>query len=134
VKYEIARAIIDGRGLVAVHINNIRHHQTLAAHPVGLNPLAFMAVGKVQENLFLPPRYYLFEKMAVPAIGGGYKWSWERYADHTDPVDLPSWLAEPAPGYVTPLSSPLWEHDYVLQGGHKNIGGWIDAAAARAGR
>src|SRR5699024_9299286 len=28
VKYEIARAIIDGRGLLAVHLNSIKHHQT----------------------------------------------------------------------------------------------------------
>jgi hypothetical protein len=29
VKYEIARAVIDGRGLLAVHLNSIRHHHTL---------------------------------------------------------------------------------------------------------
>ena len=35
VKYEVARAIIDGRGLLAVHINNINHHQTRTPHPRG---------------------------------------------------------------------------------------------------
>jgi hypothetical protein len=32
VRYEIARAIIDGRGLLAVHLNNIRHLLTKVAH------------------------------------------------------------------------------------------------------
>jgi hypothetical protein len=49
-------------------------------------------------------------------------------------VDKPKWLADPAPGYVTPLSQNAAEYDYVAQSGHKNIGAWIDAAAIRAGR
>jgi MTH538 TIR-like domain (DUF1863) len=50
VRYEAARAVIDGRGLLAVHINGIRHHQTKMPNVFGLNPLEFMAVGKVQNN------------------------------------------------------------------------------------
>jgi MTH538 TIR-like domain (DUF1863) len=53
VRYEIAREIVNGRGLLGVHLNSIRHHQTLTAHTRGYDPLAAMAVGKVQPALEL---------------------------------------------------------------------------------
>ena len=56
------------------------------------------------------------------------------YADYTDPVKLPPWLADSAPGYVTPPANKAVEYDYVGGNGHKNIGAWIDLAALRAGR
>jgi hypothetical protein len=134
VRYEIARAIIDERGLLTVHLNGIKHHQGLAPDALGQNPLAYLAVGKVQENLLQPARYYLFEKTAVPDPGGGYQWAWIRYSDYTDPVRLPCWVADPAPGYVTQLSSNADVYDYIAGGGHKNMGAWIDRAAQRPGR
>jgi hypothetical protein len=78
VRYEIARAIIDGRALLGVHLNSIRHHQTKTPHTRGLNPLDFMAVGKVQTGVLSAPSYYLFEKQAVPNGVGGYNWIWKR--------------------------------------------------------
>jgi hypothetical protein len=134
VKYEIARAIIDERGLLAVHLNSIRHHQTRAPHARGVNPLDGMAVGKVQEGALSTPRYYLFERIAVPAPRGGYRFAWDRYRDYTNPVKKPPWLDDCAPGYVTPLSKNADEYDYIAGNGHKNIGIWIDRAAQRAGR
>jgi hypothetical protein len=127
VKYEIARAIIDGRGLLGVHLNNIKPVQQL-----GLNPLALMAVGKVQETILGSARYYLFEcKWAW--TGSGREWQWHRYADYTDPVTLPRWLSDPGPTYVTPLSNSAAIYDY-MNGGHRDIGSWIDRAAQQAGR
>src|ERR1700719_1196737 len=38
VRYEIARAIIDERGLLAVHLNSIKHHKELTTHSLGYNP------------------------------------------------------------------------------------------------
>jgi hypothetical protein len=134
VRYEIARAIIDGRGLLGVHLNSIRHHQTKTPHTRGLNPLDFMAVGKVQESIWEPARYYLFEKQAVPNGLGGYRWVWNRYTDYTTSVTLPSWLADPVAGYVTPLSQNASVHDYIADNGHQNIGSWIDRVAQSAGR
>ncbi|MDE1925061.1 MAG: TIR domain-containing protein [Patescibacteria group bacterium] len=134
VKYEIARGVIDGRGLLALHINNIRHHQTLGVHPLGINPFDGLGVGKVQESVFNTPRYYLFERTAVRNTAGGFDWSWPRYKDYTDPVKLPTWLSDPAPGYVTPLSTNVDVYDYTTQEGHKNLGAWIDRAAQRSGR
>jgi hypothetical protein len=133
VKYEIARAIIDERGLLAVHLNSIRHHKTLTPHTRGSNPLEFMAVGKVQDGALSPARHYLFERIASPGPNG-YQWMWHRYQDYTDPVRLPKWLAEPAPTYVTPLSNNADSYDYIADNGHQNIGAWIDRAAQRADR
>ena len=134
VKYEIARAIIDGRGLLGVHLNSIRHHHTKTPHTLGYNPLDFMAVGKVQPGLLSTPRYFLYEKQALPNSSGGYRWAWNRYVDYTSSVSLPSWLADPVAGYVTPLSQNATVYNYIADDGHKNIGSWIDSAAQGAGR
>jgi hypothetical protein len=133
VRYEIARAIIDGRGLLGVHLNSIRHHHTKTPHTRGYNPLEFLAVGKVQAAVLSTPRYYLFEKHAVPDGRGGYKFAWLRYEDYTDPVKLPPWIADPMPDYVTPLSLHAAVYDYIADSGHQNIGSWIDRAAQSAG-
>jgi antiphage defense system Thoeris ThsB-like protein len=133
VRYEIARAVIDGRGLLTVHINGLNHHQTLRPDVRGENPLGYLAVGKVQPNARYPKKYYLFERQAEFS-NGQYRWVWNRYADYTDPIDRPAWLADCQPGYVTPLSTNAAEYDYVAQIGHKNIGSWIDAAARQAAR
>jgi hypothetical protein len=134
VKYEIARAIIDGRGLLGVHLNSIRHHQTLTPHTRGHNPFEFMAVGKVQQGILSTPKYYLYEKVAMPNGIAGYKFEWVPYGDYTISVPLPQWLADPQPGYVTPLSHNTIVYDYIADNGYQNIGRWIDNAAQRAGR
>jgi hypothetical protein len=134
VRYEIARAIIDGRGLLTVHLNSIRHHATQTLHTRGHNPLSFMAIGKVQDNALRPARYFLFEKRLVWDGVGGWKLGWCRYDDYKIAVELPAWVRDPQPGYVTPLSDCAPERDYIAHDGHKNIGGWIDLAAQRAGR
>jgi Thoeris protein ThsB, TIR-like domain len=113
VRYEIARAIIDRKGLLAVHLNNINHHDGLGTHPLGRNPLGFMAIGKVQRTPSQPVRYFLFEKLALPNGVGGYEWGWVRYDDHTDAVDLPRWVTDPAVGKVTPLSDNADEYDFM---------------------
>lgn len=126
VRYEIARAVIDNRGLLTVHLNGLRHHQTRMPELNGENPLHFMGVGKLPvANYLAPPRYALFENHS-----GG----WYRYQDHYAEVDLPRYLPDPAPGYVTPLSSGAAEYDYATQNGSTNIGAWIDAAAQAVGR
>jgi hypothetical protein len=96
--------------------------------------LALLPVGKVQENLLAPIRYYLFGKKPVQTITGTTDWQWARYADHTDPVKLPPWLADCAPGYVTPPANNVGEYDYVGGNVRKNISAWIDLATQRAAR
>lgn len=126
VRYEIARSIIDNRGLLAVHINGLVHHQRRQTDPLGLNPLNYMGVGKVQTNALAIPQYYLCEKDADGA------WIW--YQDYTSPIKLPAWLPDPAAGYATALSEGAVTYDYVAQQGHSSIGVWIDRAAQAAGR
>ncbi|MET4215740.1 hypothetical protein ACVWWG_006962 [Bradyrhizobium sp. LB7.2] len=134
VKYEIARAVIDGRGLLTIHINNINHHKTKEPHPCGLNPLAHMGVAKLQPNMRVPPRYYLFEMKIVPDSHGALVKRWSRYGDYTLPIRKPAWLDDPDVDYVMPLATNAAEYDYKLDYGHRNVGSWIDAAATQAGR
>jgi hypothetical protein len=125
VRYEIARAVIDGRGLLAVHLNNLRHHITKLPDICGANPLGCIGVGKVQSTPWETPQYYLFEWN-----GQG----WIRYQDYTLALKLPAYLADHAPGYLMPLSSGTAAYDYVTDIGHKNIGAWIDKASQAVGR
>jgi hypothetical protein len=134
VKYEIARAVIDGRGLLTVHINSINHHQTKGSHPLGLNPLAHMGVAKLQPNKRFPPQYYLYEMKLVPDSDGGLVEQWSRYGDYTLSVKTPAWLDDPPVDHVVPLAANAAEYDYELDHGHRNIGSWIDRAAKQAGR
>lgn len=125
VRYEIARAIIDGRGLLGVHINGLNHHERRAPDAFGPNPLDNMAIGRVQEGLLSTPKYYLYE------------WSlgaWQRYADYQSAVPIPRWLPETMIGDRLQLSQITQTYDYCRHDGHKNIGAWVDAAATKAGR
>lgn len=134
VRYEIARAIIDGRGLLTVHLNGINHHQTKSPNPRGRNPLAHMGIAKLQPNKRLPPQYYLCEMNLVPDGYGGAIEEWSRYSDYTLPVKKPAWLTDPSVDEVMPLSVDAAEYDYEQDHGHRNIGSWIDLAAKQAGR
>lgn len=134
VRYEIARAIIDGRGLVTVHLNNINHHLTKRPHPLGRNPLAHMGVAKLQPNNRLPAQYYIYEMSLVPDGYGGLVRQWTRYGDYTAPISKPTWLADPPVDHIMPLSVNAAEYDYELDYGHRNIGSWIDEAAKQLGR
>jgi MTH538 TIR-like domain (DUF1863) len=131
VKYEIARAVVDNRGLLAVHINGLRHHQRLAPDSYGPNPLDYMAVGQDQSG-----KFFLFEKSArlLSFSPKQYTWEWRRYADYTQSVSLPAYLKKPLPGYVTPLSANTLLRCFARDGGAKSIGAWIDAAAQMVGR
>ena len=134
VRYEIARAIVDGRGLLTVHVNGINHHQTKGPHPRGRNPLAHMGIAKLQPNKRLPAQYYLYEMTPVPDGYGGEIGQWDRYPDYTLSVKKPDWLTDPAVDHVVPLSTAAAEYDYEQDNGNRNIGSWIDRAAKQAGR
>ncbi len=134
VRYEIARAVIDGRGLLTVHLNGINHHVTRTPHAKGCNPLDFMGVAKLQDNALAPVRYVLYEKRRFVGSGGISQLGWFRYDDYTQAVSLPKWLNDPPVNHVMPLSANAAEYDYVADNGSRNIGSWIDAAAKQAGR
>jgi hypothetical protein len=131
VAYEIARSVIDARGLLAVHLNNINHHQTKAPHPLGYNPLQKLGIYKSANGNF-----YLYElqNVVVNLLPHQTEWQWRPYADYTQSVPLPKYLTAPDVGYVMPLSRGTLEYDFALADGHRNLGAWIDHAAKAAGR
>jgi hypothetical protein len=130
VKYEIARAIIDGRGLLAVHINGLNHHQRKIPDNRGLNPLYLMGVCRRASG-----NYYFYENELVQNLRTQqYEWQWKPYTDYTFTVKLPPYLTAPSVDYIVRLSAGTKEYDFVVGEGHKNIGRWIDAAAMSVGR
>lgn len=130
VRHEIARSVIDGKGLLAVHLNSIRHHQSKTSHLHGPNPLDFIAVGKDYHGQF-----HLYEKRSEwQSAQGQYAWVWRKYADYQNAVDLPWYLSEPNYGYVTPLSRGVSTYCYMNNRGYAQIGRWIDTAALAVGR
>jgi hypothetical protein len=83
VRYEIARSVIDGKGLLSVHINSIKHHQPpYLPHGRGDNPIRYLGIARKKNGNF-----YLCERKQIE---GAYQWAW--YEDHTDPVDVPAYM------------------------------------------
>jgi hypothetical protein len=130
VKYEIARAVIDERGLLAVQLNGINHHIRKTPDRIGLNPLHMMGVYHDHNG-----RFYLYEKHVVVtrAANAEVGFEWRPYEDFTDPVPLPKYIPIIPVAHVMPLSINTREYDAA---GHDSFtnGGGIDAAAMVAGR
>jgi antiphage defense system Thoeris ThsB-like protein len=132
VRYEIARSVIEKKGLLAVHINGLRHYHRLAPDANGENPLDYMSVGCPKHGT-----YYLYERVSRPVLQYGQtvlQWRWEKYGKFTLPVSVPKYMNAPAEGKVVPLSAVTATYDYVGERGHEHIGRWIDTAALCAGR
>jgi len=131
VRYEIARAVIDGRGLLVVHINGLNHHVRRAPDPLGYNPLDMLGVYKNESGNF-----YLYERrwVTLNALTQQGEWQWLPYQDYTQAVAFPTYLQQPDAGLIRILSTGTSVYDYTIQDGHKNIGAWIDAAAKQVGR
>ena len=123
VRFEIARGVIENRGLLTVYINSLAHHQERKVHPHGPNPLDYLGIYRSQE---ISPKYYIYEKSS--------RGNWQAYSDYTLAVDIPIYLTAPASGNVTPLSQGIKTYDFVSEVGHANIGSWIDSAAQAVGR
>jgi MTH538 TIR-like domain (DUF1863) len=120
VRYEIARAIIDGKGLVGAHINGLRHHRDRVPHPRGYDPFEYMGIGLMQDG-----SYRIYEY--VPT-------GWRQYQDYLAAVSLPNYLPTPLVGYIMPLARGVICYDYASQNGSINIPLWLDQAAGRMGR
>jgi hypothetical protein len=124
VKYEIARSVIDGKGLVGVHINSINHHQRRAVDQLGFNPIQLMGIAPKNNSGF-----YLCEWAFV-----ANEWKWIWYSDYTQAITVPKYMKSPQLGQPLSLASFTREYDFARQNGATNIGGWIDMAAQDAGR
>ncbi|MFZ3350795.1 MAG: TIR domain-containing protein [Xanthobacteraceae bacterium] len=131
VKYEIARAVLDKKGLLAVDINGLPHVQTRKSEPLGINPLAIMGVYAGSNG-----KVYLAENKWVPSVSNPaqYEWRWSRYDDFTDPVSCPQYLTLKSNSHVTALSEGTWRYDYLSENGMQKLGMWLDTAARQVSR
>ncbi|MEY9182368.1 TIR domain-containing protein [Bradyrhizobium sp. USDA 313] len=119
VRYEIARSLLKGNGLLTVYIHGVKDSKgNLAAK--GYDPLAQMGVYKASSGIFL-----------AEWKGG----KWVKYEDYG--LSIPEalfWFPAPKTDSVVQLSSHCMSYDFSEQDGRKNIGGWIETAAGLAGR
>jgi hypothetical protein len=130
VKYEIARAVVEERGLLAILIDGIEPANG-APDRVGLNPLHVMGLYHHESgHYYLVERHEVVKDVATGTLG----FSWRLYADHPDPVVPPRYVGDIEPGQAAPLSLFTTEHDFLADDGATHIAAWIEAAAAQAGR
>jgi len=120
VRYEIARSIIKGNGLLTVHIHGVKNSEGQMAVK-GPDPLNYMGVYKVDSGIYLAE---------LNSSG-----TWVKYDDYQ--LSIPAstlWFTAPTNDTVVPLGKHCLAYDYAGQKGSSNIGGWIETAAAMAGR
>jgi len=119
VRYEIARSVLKGNGLLTVYIHGLKNQDGLTA-PKGPDPLEQMGLYKTNNGIFLA------------------EWKadkWVNYDDYT--LAIPKgelWFDAPTSDNIVQLSTHCRRYDFAAQDGRKNIGGWIETAAAMAGR
>ncbi|RFB86406.1 hypothetical protein B5K08_24200 [Rhizobium leguminosarum bv. trifolii] len=119
VRYEIARSIIKGNGLLTVHIHGVKDRNGYTSTK-GYDPLAQMGVYRSSGSIYL-----------AEWKGG----KWVSYSDYTRAIpESDLWFAAPKTDSVVQISNHCMAYDYVQQRGHQNIGGWIETAAGLAGR
>ena len=119
VRYEIARSLVCGNGLFAVHIHNVKDANVGIALP-GPNPLHFMGLelrpdGRGNICELIGDQWYLFD--------------W-----HKVPVRWPRWLRKPNVGHLCPLSNGTRAYDYHFEDGYNGLAEWAQLAARDAGR
>ncbi len=131
-KYEIARSVVDKKGLLAVHLNTINNIDQTGPDRLGLSPLPIMGIWRAPNgNHYLVERHMVLVNPATSELG----FEWRSYEDFTDPVpSRPRYIPEMALGTVVPLARYTTEYDMVQHGGYQNIWSWIEAAAVSAGR
>jgi hypothetical protein len=130
VKYEIARAVIEERGLLAIHVDDIEPNRAAPERP-GLNPLHVMGVYQHENgHYYLVERHEVVKDVSTGALG----FEWRLYADHPDPLVPPRYVGDVEMGRAAPLSLFTAEHDFLADDGAANIVSWIDDAAAQVGR
>ena len=119
VRYEIARSVIKGNGLLTVHIHKIENQQKKTATK-GADPLSNMGLYKANGKILLA------------------EWQqakWVQYADYTRSIpEQDLWFSPPTSTSVVQLSRYCRSYDFMADSGRSNIGKWIETAATAAGR
>ena len=117
VRYEIARSLERGNGLLTVFIHNCPCPRNGRAAP-GHNPLDFIALS--------------IDRQIYELVAGG----WKPYGRIRNKLSAwPKWLRPVMFGeFLVPLSQSAARYDWVAQDGSRNLIHWTDEAAAAAGR
>ncbi|RIK93911.1 MAG: hypothetical protein DCC73_04830 [Proteobacteria bacterium] len=118
VRYEVARSIIKGNGLLVVKIHRLKNQTGYESNP-GPNPLDHMGIYQIDDG-----RLLLAEK------NNG---KWVRYDDYIQAVTLPASWQRPMPNTVLPLSIYAREYCYVTNDGQQNFNVWVRHAAGMTG-
>lgn len=119
VRYEIARSLIKGNGLLTVYIHGVKDKDGKVAAK-GADPLAQLGVYRTEKGIYL-------------AEWKGGKWI--KYDDYTLAIpESDLWFTAPGDNNVVQLSNHCLSYDFTAQNGRQNIGGWIETAAGLAGR
>lgn len=118
VRYEIARSLVKGNGLLVVKVNRLKDRSGLISS-AGENPLNYIGTYRSSDG-----RILMAEK-------NGEKWI--RYADYTRSVSLPSTWPKPSSTSVIPLSRYAREYCYVGHNGAVNFASWVRHAAGKSG-
>jgi len=119
VRYEIARSLIKGNGLLTVYIHGVKNKDGVIAVK-GADPLAQMGVYRAEKGIYL-------------AEWNGGKWI--KYDDYTLAIpESDLWFTAPNDNNVVQLSNHCMSYDFTAQNGRQNIGGWIETSAGLAGR
>lgn len=119
VRYEIARSLLKSNGLLTVHIHGVKDMNNGTCKK-GADPLAALGLYRTEQGIYF-------------AEWSGGKWI--RYLDYSRPVpEADLWFPAPPNKNVVALSNHCSAHDFITDDGRAEIGGWIEAAAKRAGR
>ncbi|HEX8381812.1 MAG TPA: TIR domain-containing protein [Sphingomonas sp.] len=119
VRYEIARSVIRGNGLLTVDVHGVKNSRGITTVR-GTDPLSQVGVYRAGSAIHL-----------AEVVDG----RWVKYADYT--LAIPArdlWFTPPVSSTVVPISKRCMRYDFVAQRGRENIGGWIEMAAGLAGR
>jgi MTH538 TIR-like domain (DUF1863) len=120
VRYEIARSVVKGNGLLTAKIHGVRDTSGFTSTE-GPNPLDYMGVYRVSDGrILLAARDDMNQ--------------WRTYHDYTEAVELPPGWEQPGGNTVISLSRYGRLYDYAAHNGSSNFAGWVATAAQEAGR
>lgn len=118
VRYEIARSVVKGNGLLAAKVHRLYDGQGYVSAE-GPSPLDYMGV------------YCAGDRVLLAEQDGR---TWVQYGDYAQAVELPPTWVRPHDTNVIRLSSYAGCYCYKSQNGSENFSSWVRQAAADVGR
>ncbi|WP_409525148.1 TIR domain-containing protein [Nitrincola sp. MINF-07-Sa-05] len=119
VRYEIVRSVLKGNGLLTVDIHGVENNAKELGVK-GTDPLAEVGVYLANGKIY-------FAELKDD--------KWVKYSDYTLAIPASDlWFDAPTSNTVIKLSKHCMRYDFAAQKGRENIAGWIETAAALAGR